>query len=325
MKTNDLITIIVPVYNVENYLRKCLNSIVKQTYKNVEIILIDDGSTDESGKICDEYIQKHTNLRVIHKENEGVSVARNLGISEAKGKYIIFIDGDDYIERKMIEKLYNVSITKYAQIACCGKILESGNKIQNINNSNEFCVDSKQAIRKFLLLDDIDASCSDKLIDITLFKNIKYPVNRRYEDMATMYKLLYKAKKIAHINYLGYHYVKREDSFINVNFDERHFDMITYSKEIKEFIYEKYPDFKKEADSYYYLQLFTILRKINNATNKMEYKNEYRQIKKEYNNQIFKILSNKYVPVYKKIMAICIYFNLYKIINILKKYKRNKK
>ena len=319
MKVNELISIIVPVYNVEKYIEKCLDSIINQTYKNIEIIVIDDGSTDNSANICDKYTKKSNKLRVIHKENGGISEARNLGISEAKGKYIIFIDSDDYIETEMIEKLYNACIENNAQIGCCGKILESSDKIKNINNKNEFCIENKDAIKKLLLLDDIDASCSDKLIDITLFQDIKYPVNRRYEDMATMYKLLYKANKIVHINYLGYHYVTRKDSFINVNFDKQHFDMIFYSKEIQDFVYTKYPDFKEMADSYYYLQLFTILRKIKSSTNKEEYKNEYKELKKEYNSKIFKILFNKYIPIHKKIMAICIYFNFYKIIDILKR------
>ena len=108
---NSLITIIIPVYNIEKYLRKCIESVIEQTYKNIEIILVDDGSMDNSGEICDQYKEKDSRILVIHKRNGGLSDARNSAIDIAKGKYLFFLDGDDYIEKDSIEYLYNI-ITK---------------------------------------------------------------------------------------------------------------------------------------------------------------------------------------------------------------------
>lgn len=115
----DLISIIVPVYKVENYLSKCLDSMICQTYKNIEIILVDDGSPDNSGKICDDYAKKDSRIKVIHKENGGLSDARNAGLKIATGKYIGFVDSDDYISVEMYEKLYNQAKKEDADIACC--------------------------------------------------------------------------------------------------------------------------------------------------------------------------------------------------------------
>ena len=102
-----LISVLIPVFNVERYLSRCIESVIKQTYKNIEIILIDDGSKDKSGKICDKYAKKDDRIRVIHKENEGVSVARNLGMDSANGEYIIFVDSDDWIEQQAVELLFS--------------------------------------------------------------------------------------------------------------------------------------------------------------------------------------------------------------------------
>ena len=121
---NELISVIVPIYNVEKYLERCLDSIIKQTYKNLDIILVDDGSIDNSTKICDEYVKKDSRIKVIHKENGGLSDARNVGIDNSDGKYICFIDSDDYIELDMIENLYDGIVKNNANICCCGKLLE---------------------------------------------------------------------------------------------------------------------------------------------------------------------------------------------------------
>ena len=119
MKKQDLISIVVPIYNVEKYLEKCINSIIIQTYKNIEIILVNDGSTDSSGKICDIYLKIDKRIKVVHKKNGGLSDARNVGIENAKGKYIAFIDSDDFLDSDFIEILYNLIIEYNADVSCC--------------------------------------------------------------------------------------------------------------------------------------------------------------------------------------------------------------
>ena len=117
---DELISIVVPIYNVENYLKKCVDTLINQTYRNIEIILVDDGSKDNCGKICDEYQEKDDRIKVVHKKNGGLSDARNAGIKEATGKYIAFLDADDYVDSTMYEKLYNVIKKEKAEIAICG-------------------------------------------------------------------------------------------------------------------------------------------------------------------------------------------------------------
>ena len=119
---NELISVIVPVYNVEEYLPKCIESIINQTYKNLEIILVDDGSTDNSGRICDEYAKKDDRIIVFHKENGGLSDARNCGIDAATGDWVQFVDSDDYIHQTMVEKMYSSCKRNQTKLAVCGRV-----------------------------------------------------------------------------------------------------------------------------------------------------------------------------------------------------------
>ena len=151
MKNIDLISIIIPVYNVEQYLSRCIDSVINQTYKNLEIILIDDGSTDDSGEICDEYALKDNRIKVMHKQNGGVSSARNEGLDISKGNYIGFIDSDDFIEKDMYEFLYDLLTKNNCDISCCNKFIFKDNKFiasksfpkGNVLSFNEVLNDSK--------------------------------------------------------------------------------------------------------------------------------------------------------------------------------------
>ena len=133
----ELISVVVPVYNVEKYIDKCINSIINQTYKNLEIILVDDGSPDNCGNICDEYAKKDNRIIVIHKENGGVSSARNIGIKNAKGKWITFVDSDDWIENDYVEKLSKIGIQNKAEVVLCGYNRINNNDKQPINAIGE--------------------------------------------------------------------------------------------------------------------------------------------------------------------------------------------
>ncbi len=318
---NELISVVVPIYNVEKYLKKCINSIISQTYSNLEIILVNDGSTDNSKKICNEFAYEDDRILVINKENGGLSSARNSGIEIAKGEYIVFIDSDDYIEIDMIENLYKGCVDNGAQIACCGKIIEKDPNIRIVNCKENFCVSKEEAIKKMLLLRDIDVSAVDKMYKLELFKSIRYPINKCYEDMGTTYKLFDKAQKIVHINKPEYHYVIRLNS-ITTTFSIKHLDMLSASKEMNEYIIEKYPQLTEISKSFCYLQYFAILLELHKANDKKQYKEQYKMIKKQYNSKILNILTNRYIPIYKKIMAILIFFKMYGIIDIVKKINR---
>lgn len=319
MKNNELVSVIVPIYNVEKYLKRCLDSIVKQTYTNLEIILIDDGSPDRCGEICDIYEKEDRRILVIHKENGGVSEARNKGIDQATGRYIVFVDADDYIEEDMIEKLYCAVLKYDADIACCAQFMETEKKKKIQNDGPEFCENAEQILGHMLLFEHIDTGPCAKIYRSQLFSNIRYPIGRRYEDMGTIYKLFDVSKKTVHISYVGYHYVMHNESFMHRKFHNEHFDSLYFSKEIHEFICKKYPSLAEKSASYYFLAIVSILQKIKNADNFLEYKKEYKEIKKVFHKNMGAILKNHYIPKVKKIMIVCVYFKQYWIINTMKK------
>lgn len=314
----EKVSIIVPVYNVEDYIKRCIDSLIYQTYKNIEILLVDDGSTDKSGNICDEFGKVDKRIKVIHKKNGGLSDARNIGIQESKGNYLCFIDSDDFIEKDMIEKLYN-SIKKHdSDIACCAKVIEFQNKKIVKNNGKEFCINNIQALSKILSYEQIDTSACDKMFKKQLFNNIRFPKNRYYEDMGTIYKLFEISDKISHISDIGYHYYMRVDSITTERFSKKQFDSLYFAKEIKNDFGNKYYGLKEKAEAFYYLEMLNILVKIKKSENYFEFKNEYNRIKKEYNKNIIKIIKNNSIKIHKKIMAIFVYFKLYKIVIYLK-------
>lgn len=214
----DLISIIVPVYKVEKYLNKCVDSIINQTYKNLEIILVDDGSPDRCPQICDEYTKKDNRIKVIHKKNGGLSDARNIGIDNSTGEYIMFIDSDDYINDKMVELLYNNIKEKKSDVAICNfeYIFENCNskKVPNITptilNSNQFwnLYYSEQGYVVFCVV------AWNKLYKKELFKTIRYDVGKYHEDEFIIHKIINQCNKISCINDKLYYYLQRENSIM---------------------------------------------------------------------------------------------------------------
>lgn len=213
---NELISVIVPVYKVEEYLRRCIDSIINQTYRNLEIILVDDGSPDNCGKICDEYALLDKRIKVIHKENGGQSEARNYGLKIAKGKYFGFIDSDDYIKEDMYENLYNLLIKYDADISMCNIVKKSNNKNEIMENYKEIeKYDTKSSLLE-LLDDHITNYIYNKLYKREIWNNIEFSVGIILEDMDVMYKILEKSKKIICTNKTEYYYCIRNNSSIAI-------------------------------------------------------------------------------------------------------------
>lgn len=209
-----LISVIVPVYNVQHYLQECVESILMQTFKDFEIILVDDGSTDDSGKICDRYAAKYNNVRVIHKMNGGLSDARNFGIREAQGKYICFIDSDDFVAKDYIETLYNGIKKSGSQISACGycRIYENG-KTELINHKGIKKLYKSEEAQKYLCaIGYYGVAAWNKMYDIHLFDHISFPVGKNSEDCFIMYKLIEKAGSIYYDSDIKYFYRQRVGS-----------------------------------------------------------------------------------------------------------------
>ena len=218
-ENNRLISIIVPIYNVEKYLSKCIESLLNQTYTNIEILLVNDGSTDNSKKICEQFKGKDSRIKLINKENGGLSDARNKGLQKSIGKYITFVDSDDYVEKNYIETLYSL-ITKFnSEIAIADFRVIKGDK-QKIKEKDikEYCITSEKAIDEMLYSDFYYISACSKLYKKELFENVEFPKGKMFEDVGTTYKLIIKANKIACTNKKIYNYVIRNNSITTSKF-----------------------------------------------------------------------------------------------------------
>lgn len=220
---NNLISVIVPVYNVSEYLEECCRAIISQTYSNLEIILVDDGSTDGSDKICDYYEKLDDRIKVIHKPNGGLSSARNSGLEIASGSYISFIDSDDYPRQEMMEKLVSCFDSYDLDVVCCNY---SSTKTPNKLDGRISVLGKNKAIS--YLLDDGGYRCFawNKMYRRSMFKNIKYPEGKLFEDIGTTYKIFKISNRVCYINEDLYYYRQRESSITSVNYNSKSKDVI---------------------------------------------------------------------------------------------------
>lgn len=213
-----LVSLIVPVYKVEPYLRRCLDSIVGQTYKNLEIILVDDGSPDGCPAICDEYAAKDPRVVVIHKENGGLSDARNAGLEIAKGEYISFVDSDDWVADVYIEALWTALESQKAELAVCNyHVTESSYtlKISDCDYKPSEVLDPIQAVKKLWSKDRVAfVTAWGKLVKASLFNGVRFPKGFLYEDEYTVHKLLYSARQTVFLNVPLYCYFRRPDGIM---------------------------------------------------------------------------------------------------------------
>lgn len=204
-----LISVIIPVYNVKKYVDRCLDSVVKQKYKNLDIVVVDDGSTDGSGEICNKYAVEDKRIRVFHKENGGLSDARNFGLKKAKGSIVAFVDGDDFIKDGYISAMHETMEGDDADIVVCG--------YNNVIPVAESMSGKEAAVKLLTRHENIDIVVWNKLYKKFLFmqNEIKFPVGRKHEDTLTTYKVLAKAKRVSYIDKSLYCYVDRKDSIMN--------------------------------------------------------------------------------------------------------------
>lgn len=238
-KKEPLISIIVPIYNTESYLKKCINSILGQTYENFELILVDDGSTDRSGMICEEYACNDDRIRVFHKENGGQGTARNTGLESAKGDYIAFVDSDDWVDSNMYSILVENMIRYEADISCCNTGISTEADTKKIIEFGQ-----PEIMREHLLEHKgTGQSPCDKLYKAELFRNVSFPPIRAYEDCATVFKLFSNAKKIVYEDITLYHYEQRENSTMTQAFSTVKFEAISAYYEMYQFYSEKYPEY----------------------------------------------------------------------------------
>ena len=240
---NELISIVVPIYNVEKYLEKCVESILRQTYKNIEIILVDDGSPDLCGEICENYKKIDKRITVIHKKNGGLSDARNYGIKHSNGKYITFIDSDDYVERDYIEYLYNLIKKNDCDMSICSFKTHFNNKFIDFGEKYENCVfDAKTCLENMLCEKGFNVSAWAKMYKTDLFYNVEFPYGKLCEDNGTTYKLILKCNKIAYGNGSKYIYEMRDNSIMNTSFSKRKLDLVELTDKMYDDVFKIFPD-----------------------------------------------------------------------------------
>ncbi len=223
-----MVSIIVPVYNVEDQLSRCVESLIRQTYTNLEIILVDDGSTDSSGKLCDEYKMQDSRIKVVHQQNAGLSGARNSGLDIASGEYIYFVDSDDYLAKDTIDKLIHQLHRFDADVMACGfSYVYDGAKPEFRFTSDEPGVWSgKESVIQMMRTNNICTVVWNKLYKAELWEGVRFPVGHIHEDEATTYKVLYKAKIVAYTPECLYKYFQRGGSLMNAGLSGRYKDYI---------------------------------------------------------------------------------------------------
>lgn len=265
---NDLISIIVPIYKVEEYLDRCVESIVNQTYENLEIILVDDGSPDRCGSMCDEWAEKDSRIKVIHKKNGGLSDARNAGLDIAAGAYIAFVDSDDWIHSNYIKILYTSLIENNADVSACDiDIVDDNSDITIINEQLTTKVfDNLSAMQSLVQGAEFASNVWNKLYSVELLKNERFIVGKYHEDEFFSYRIISKINTAVFNNAKLYYYYQRSGSIMN-SFSIKHLDMLEAYIERINFLEKNYSELALTDKKNFYISL------VNNCCNALKYKN----------------------------------------------------
>lgn len=303
------ISVIIPVYNVEKYLIDCLESVVSQTYKNLEIIIVNDGSTDCSGDISDEYEKKDERIRVVHQKNMGLSGARNTGIDMATGEYITFLDSDDYLEIDILEKLVKILEKNKSDIAVAGINFcdEQGKTLYEQKSKGIKKYVGKNQLYNLLTSNEINTMAWGKLYRISLFKDLRYPLHKYHEDVFLTYKLLDQSKSTIVIPDIGVHYRQVKTSIVHSTFCLKHLDSIQAMQERSKFIEKKYPEYRK----YSYSTVVYACCKVFEKMVQSSYRNEKIEtnIQKDVRKYLFYFLFYSKSRITTKLFCILLSFN----------------
>ena len=248
-----LISIIIPIYNVADYLSRCLDSLVGQTYINFEAILVNDGSTDESKKICQEYVRKDKRFVLVNKKNGGVSSARNAGVDKATGDYITFVDPDDYVDPDYLNTLLDTMRKHNADVSACGHITRYEASDVTISSAcgKQLALTAEEAIRAMLYetYEGLGVSLWAKLFAKSVFDGVRFPEGKIFEDTAIVFELIGAAKTIGANLTSKYNYMMRGDSITNCNFDKSKLDMLDATEYACDKAVKKFPSLKCAAKS----------------------------------------------------------------------------
>lgn len=304
------LSVIVPVYNVEKYLKRCVDSILRQNYENMEVLLIDDGSTDKSGQICDEIANNSEKIKVIHQENKGLSEARNAGIDLAKGDYILFIDSDDFIEDEAVSELMSICNEKQVDVAVCHQQDDYENIVRSLTKNIEtfFCT-GKEALAFMLEGIKIPGTACAKIIKKEITNGIKFPAGRTYEDAFFNTDLFLKADTVYCTTAPYYHYWHREGSITTVSFSDKNFDVIdAYTLNLKK-VRAEVPQLEALALFRYYWSYCVVLDKML-MTDNFKTLDRYDEIKSFIKKNWLNIVRCKYLSKFRRLSIIIFKLNV---------------
>lgn len=321
-----IISIIVPVYNVENYLEKCVTSILRQTFSDFELILVDDGSTDSSGGLCERLKERDSRIIVIHKENGGLSSARNAGIDIAKGSYLGFVDSDDFISTDMYEELlqaieeYDADLAICDLVNCYGKIPD----IQRIRTKTEVLT-QKECFYEVFVGSKISVSAVNKLYRRDLFRGLRYREGITFEDAYIISDILHKCNKIV-LNKTGkYFYIHRRNTITTLPYRELDQWAIKAWDKNYEIIKKVYPELEPVGKLRAVWARFVVLDKLF-VSDKKKYQSERAKIIQYIRSNLFFIISNQYFTKGRKIavLFLCIHPSLYNLLLFFENKKRKR-
>lgn len=302
-----LISVIVPAYNVEKFIGKCIDSILRQSFKDFEVLLIDDGAKDSTPEICDACAKKNSRIKVYHKENGGLSDARNYGIDRMQGKYVTFIDSDDYVDSGYFEYLYGlITQEEDIQIAICGKksVREDENASPDPETFHEI-ITGERAVQKMLCGHGSGHSAWGKLYSADLWKTVRYPKGKIYEDYATTYRVMALVDKAAWGNAAMYFYVQHIESIMHQKCSRRSLSLVDIADEETEFIVKKWPALKQEALARKVTSELKCLQNILNAKNE-EFDDYKQKIVEDVRRHKGELLASKKVALKTKIKIIAL-------------------
>lgn len=250
---SDLVSVIIPVYNVKPYLTRCLASIAGQTYGNLEMLVIDDGSTDGSSEICDRFASENDRVRVFHTQNCGLSAARNLGLEHVRGSYIAFVDSDDYVEPEMLERLYEALVPQEFDVSVCGYDVGGKGRVLDIQVSDcEAAYTVKQCLEFFSASEGrgIGPMVWNKMFRAEVFEKIRFPEGHAYEDLWAFPRILDRCRKIRVLPEVLYHHQMNQESITHRQTYDNFLDSFQSRRAVVRYIKKKYPELREKADQY---------------------------------------------------------------------------
>lgn len=309
------ISVIVPVYNVEEYLPRCVDSILNQTCENLEIILVDDGSPDGSGAICDGYAARDARIRVIHQQNGGLSAARNAGIDVASGDYLAFVDSDDFLEPDAYERMlaaakkFDVPIVVAGRWDVSGK---TGAKTKGLCPKVEEKISAQELVGRIFLWDHCDSSACDKLFARDLFETVRFPLGVVSEDLAVMYRVLLQAEAAAMLPAPLYNYCHRPGSISGkAPVSEKTFHFPRHTAEIYPDIKANYPAIEPQAKYLRLRSLVYLLLALYQREGGDAYRAEAREARRELRHNRFFLLTSPYFGRQERATALLLALGLY--------------